>query len=65
MTDKERQVAVRVIMPESTRNLLKAKAAKNGTSMTEVILDFVEDYIEDEKPPTPKKKSHDVKSSKM
>jgi hypothetical protein len=48
--DKERQVAVRVVMPESTRNLLKAKAAKNGSSMTEVILEFVDGYIEDEKP---------------
>lgn len=56
MTEKEKLVAVRVLMPETTRNLLKAKAAKNGTSMTEVILDFVENYIEDEKPPTSKKK---------
>lgn len=56
MTEKEKQVAVRVLMPETTRNLLKAKAAKNGASMTEVILDFVEEYIEDEKSPTPKKK---------
>jgi hypothetical protein len=56
MTEKEKLVAVRVLMPETTRNLLKSKAAKNGTSMTEVILDFVENYIEDEKPKTSKKK---------
>ena len=57
MTEKEKLVAVRVLMPETTRNLLKAKAAKNGASMTEVILDFVENYIEDEKPKTSKKKN--------
>lgn len=56
MTDEEKQVAFRMLMPESTRNLLKAKAAKEGKTMNDALLELVDDYVEDEKPPTPKKK---------
>jgi hypothetical protein len=56
MTDVEKQVAFRVLMPESTRNLLKAKAAKEGKTMNDALLELVDEYVEDEKPQTPKKK---------
>lgn len=41
-------------MPEETRNLLKAKAAKEGKTMNEALLELVDEYIEDEKPATSK-----------
>ena len=43
-------------MPETIRNLLKAKAAKEGKTMNDALLELVDEYVEDEKPQTPKKK---------
>ena len=53
--EEEKQVAFRVLMPESIRNLLKAKAAKEGKTMNEALVELVDEYVEDEKPPKKKK----------
>ena len=56
MTDEEKLVTFRMSMPETIRNLLKAKSAKEGKTMNEALLELVDHYVESEKPPTPKKK---------
>lgn len=56
MTEDEKQVTFKLSMPETLRNLLKAKAAKDGKTMNDALVDLVDDYVESEKPPTPKKK---------
>lgn len=54
MPNEEKPVTFRMSMPEETRNLLKAKAAKEGKTMNEALLELVDEYIEDEKPATSK-----------
>lgn len=56
MTEEEKLVTFKMTMPETARNLLKAKAAKEGKTMNDALLELVDEYIEDEKPSTPKKK---------
>lgn len=55
MTEDEKQVTFKLSMPETLRNLLKAKAAKDGKTMNDALVDLVDDYVASEKPPTPKK----------
>lgn len=43
-------------MPETVRNLLKAKAAKQGKTMNEALLELVDEYVEDERSQTSRKK---------
>ena len=47
---EERTVIMRVSIPESQRNLFKAKAAKQGKTMNEAALDLIDEYVESEKP---------------
>jgi hypothetical protein len=45
--DKEKQVSIRVQLPESTRNLLKGKSALEGKSVNESVLNLIEKYVAD------------------
>ncbi len=45
----ERIVRVQVPVPESLRNSFKSATAANGVSMTDVIVECMEDYVKREK----------------
>jgi hypothetical protein len=51
-TDKEKIVALRAFVSEKLRNDFKAVCAKEGKNMSDVITDFIEDYVN--------KKKHDL-----
>jgi metal-responsive CopG/Arc/MetJ family transcriptional regulator len=53
---EDRTVRVQVQMPESLRNKFKSVTAAEGQTMNEVILEFVEDYIETKTEEKPSKK---------
>ncbi len=48
-TDKEKIVALRAFVSERLRNDFKAVCAKEGKNMSDVITDFVEDYVNKKK----------------
>ncbi len=48
-TDKEKIVALRAFVSERLRNDFKAVCAKEGKNMSDVITDFVEDYVSKKK----------------
>jgi hypothetical protein len=48
-TDKEKIVALRAFVTERLRNDFKAVCAKEGKNMSDVITDFVEDYVNKKK----------------
>ena len=43
--DKEKIVALRAFVSEKLRNDFKAVCAKEGKNMSDVLTDFVEDYV--------------------
>jgi len=45
--EKEKQVSIRVQLPEATRNLLKGKAGLQGKSVNDTVLDLIEEYVSD------------------
>lgn len=51
---KDDEVAIRVFMPPSLRNSFKSLCVKEGITMNEVILDFVQNYVAEREPPAKK-----------
>lgn len=43
---EEKIISLRIFMPESLRNEFKAVCARQGRNMSEVVTDFVKQYIE-------------------
>ncbi|MBN3949945.1 MAG: copy number control protein [Nostoc sp. NMS7] len=54
--DEEKIISLRVFMPESLRNNFKAVCAKQGKNMSEVVSDFVRDYVAEQESSSPKKR---------
>jgi hypothetical protein len=50
------EVAVRIFMPESLRNHFKAVCAKQGRNMSEVVTEFVKEYVAQHENPSLKEK---------
>jgi hypothetical protein len=44
---KEKMVGITILVPESVKDNLKVKAIRNKTNVTNVILDFIKEYIKD------------------
>ncbi|MDZ7969719.1 MAG: plasmid partition protein ParG [Nostoc sp. DedSLP03] len=53
--EEEKIISLRVFMPESLRNNFKAVCAKQGKNMSEVVSDFVRDYVAEHDSSSPKK----------
>ena len=49
MTDKEKQVSIRVYLDESLRNLVKSKAARLGKTLNEAVNELLVEYTESER----------------
>ncbi len=43
------------MIPKSLRGLLKFKSAREGITMRDAVVKIIDEYVADEKPPTPKK----------
>ena len=55
---EQRTVAVKTFVSEELRNSFKAACAKEGRNMSDVLAEFVEQYVnEREEPPTPNSSS--------
>ena len=52
---EEKIISLRIFMPESLRNHFKGVCAKQGKNMSEVVTEFVRDYVEKYESPSPKK----------
>jgi hypothetical protein len=44
---KEKMVNITILLPESLRDNLKVKAIRNKTNITNVILNYIREYIKD------------------
>ena len=44
---EEKQVSIRVYLTEELRNLLKSKAAREGRTMNEAVIEQIENYVAD------------------
>lgn len=44
---EDKQVSIRVYLTEELRNLLKSKAAREGRTMNEAVVEQIEDYVAD------------------
>ena len=42
---KEKMVGITILVPESVKDNLKVKAIRNKTNITNVILNFIKEYI--------------------
>ena len=42
---EEKIISLRIFMPESLRNDFKSVCAKQGRNMSEVVTEFVSDYV--------------------
>lgn len=49
------EVNLRVMIPKSLRDLLKVKSAREGITMRDAVVKIIDEYVADEKPPSPKK----------
>ena len=47
---EEKIVTLRAFVPESLRNLFKSACARDGKNMSDVITEFVEDYVAEREP---------------
>lgn len=47
MPEDDKIISLRIFMPESLRNSFKAVCAKQGRNMSEVVTDFVRNYIDE------------------
>ena len=52
---EEKIISLRVFMPQSLRNNFKAVCAKQGRNMSEVVSEFVREYVTEHEKPSPKK----------
>ena len=53
---EEKIISLRVFMPESLRNNFKAVCAKQGKNMSEVVSEFVTNYVANHEETSPKEK---------
>jgi hypothetical protein len=44
---KEKMVNITILLPESLRDNLKVKAIRNKTNITNVIVNYIKEYIKD------------------
>ena len=44
---KEKMVNITILLPESLRDNLKVKAIRNKTNITNVIINYIKEYIKD------------------
>ena len=44
---EDKQVSIRVYLTEELRNLLKSKAAREGRTMNEAVVEQIETYVAD------------------
>ena len=44
---EDKQVSIRVYLTEELRNLLKSKAAREGRTMNEAVVEQIENYVAD------------------
>lgn len=44
---EDKQVSIRVYLTEELRNLLKSKAAREGRTMNEAVVELIENYAAD------------------
>ncbi|WP_414589581.1 plasmid partition protein ParG [Scytonema sp. PCC 10023] len=51
---EEKIISLRIFMPESLRNSFKAVCAKQGKNMSEVVTEFVKDYVVEHESPSTK-----------
>jgi len=56
LMSEEKTVTVRGLVPESLRNTFKAVCAEEGKNMSDVITEFVEDYVAERRGKPDKKK---------
>lgn len=47
---EEKTISLRIFMPESLRNSFKAVCAKQGKNMSEVVTEFVKNYVGEYEP---------------
>ncbi len=47
MPEDDKVISLRIFMPESLRNSFKAVCAKQGRNMSEVVTDFVRNYVDE------------------
>jgi antitoxin component of RelBE/YafQ-DinJ toxin-antitoxin module len=52
---EEKIISLRIFMAESLRNDFKAVCAKQGKNMSEVVNEFVQQYVMQHENPSPKK----------
>ena len=44
---KEKMVNITILLPESLRDNLKVKAIRNKTNITNVLINYIKEYIKD------------------
>jgi predicted DNA-binding protein len=49
---EQKTVAVKTFVPEELRNSFKAACAKEGRNMSDVLAEFVEQYVNEREAPT-------------
>lgn len=53
---EQKVVALKTFVPEGLRNSFKAVCAKEGKTMSDVLAEFVEEYVKERESPLPIKK---------
>ncbi len=58
MSEKQKLVVVKTSIAEELRNSFKAACAKEGRNMSDVLSDFIEEYVKEREtePPSSRKK---------
>ncbi len=51
---EDKIISLRVFMPQSLRNNFKSVCAKQGRNMSEVVSEFVRDYVAEHEKTSPK-----------
>lgn len=60
---EEKTVAIRVEMPDDLRNRFKSVVVREGKNMKDVIVEFVEEYVEEKEKQS--KWRHKLRSDRM